>query len=146
MRVLFSFFLFLRRNRTRRRITGETVSPTPMKKQLMARPPCSVSFFARTFRAFFLFIKTRRFFFYISFSFFSGKTLNPKNQPNNLVLVIVQKWKPNLNVASKTYKCKNPECMKKYPWSWVAHGIWVRLRRYSTRRKRSRCSSSLRVI
>ena len=24
------------------------------------------------------------------------------------------KWKPNLNVASKTYKCKNPKCMKKY--------------------------------
>ena len=25
------------------------------------------------------------------------------------------KWKPNLNVASKTYKCKNPKCLKKYP-------------------------------
>jgi hypothetical protein len=25
------------------------------------------------------------------------------------------KWKPNLNVASKTFECKNPKCMKKYP-------------------------------
>ena len=25
------------------------------------------------------------------------------------------KWKANLNVASKTFECKNPECMKEYP-------------------------------
>ena len=25
------------------------------------------------------------------------------------------KWKANLNVASKTFVCKNPECMKEYP-------------------------------